>query len=149
MSYLQNALTKGETVAYQGKMSLWALLPSLLMGLIFLFAGLVFWPLSLLALMYWVGAAIYYVTTELAITNKRVIAKFGLISRATIEINLQNIESIQVRQSILGRIFDYGSIIVSGAGSPQAPVPGIRDPLRFRRAFLDAQEEKGERGDTH
>jgi len=58
-----------------------------------------------------------------------------------IELNLHKAESIQVHQSILGRMFDYGSIIVSGGGSPQAPIPGIAQPLEFRRAFLSAQEQ--------
>ena len=132
-SYVEGALTKGEQVIYQGKVSIWSLSFLLILGLIFLAA----WGFGLL---FWIAAAIKYFTTELAITNKRVIAKFGLISRSTIEINLQKIESIQVNQGILGRIFNYGSIVVSGAGNPQAPIPGISSPLQFRRAFVDTQE---------
>jgi uncharacterized membrane protein YdbT with pleckstrin-like domain len=136
-SYVEGALTKGEQVIYQGKVSIWSLVPLLLLGLVFL----AFWGLGLL---FWIVAAIRYFTTELAITNKRVIAKFGLISRSTIEINLQKIESIQVNQGILGRIFNFGSIVVSGAGNPQAPIPGISSPLQFRRAFVDTQESNGQ-----
>ena len=136
-SYVENALTKGEQVVYQGKVSIWSLLPLLLLGLIFL-------AVFGLGLLFWAAAAISYFTTELAITNKRVIAKFGLISRSTIEINLQKIESIQVNQGILGRIFNFGSIVVSGAGNPQAPIPGISSPLQFRRAFVDTQESNGQ-----
>lgn len=136
-SYVESALTKGEQVVYQGKVSIWSLVPLMLLGLIFLaFYGL--------GLLFWAAAAIRYFTTELAITNKRVIAKFGLISRSTIEINLQKIESIQVNQGILGRIFNFGSIVVSGAGNPQAPIPGISSPLQFRRAFIDTQESNGQ-----
>lgn len=131
--YIEGALTKGEEVVYTGKVSVWSLAPALLLGLIFLsFYGI--------GLLFWAAAAIKYFTTELAITNKRVIAKFGLISRSTIEINLQRIESIQVHQGILGRIFNFGSIVVSGAGNPQAPIPGISNPLQFRREFVDTQE---------
>ncbi len=136
-SYVESALTKGEQVVYQGKVSIWSLVPLLLLGLVFL----MFWGLGLL---FWIAAAIKYFTTELAITNKRVIAKFGLISRSTIEINLQKIESIQVNQSIIGRIFNFGSIVVSGAGNPQAPIPGISSPLQFRRSFVDTQESNGQ-----
>lgn len=133
-SYVENALTSGESVLYQGKVSLWSLMPLFLIGLFFL----AFWGIGLL---FWVAAAIKYFTTELAITNKRVIAKFGFISRSTVEINIQKIESIQVKQGIIGRIFNFGSIIVSGAGSPQAPIPGISSPLSFRRAFVHSQED--------
>ena len=136
-SYVEGALTKGEQVVYKGKVSIWSLAPLLLLGFIFLaFYGL--------GLLFWAVAAIRYLTTELAITNKRVIAKFGLISRSTIEINLQKIESIQVNQGILGRIFNFGSIVVSGAGNPQAPIPGISSPLQFRREFVDTQERNGQ-----
>lgn len=132
-SYVESALIKGEQVVYQGKVSVWSLAPLLFLGLILLgFYGF--------GLLFWGAAAVRYFTTELAITNKRVIAKFGLISRSTIEINLQKIESIQVHQGILGRIFNFGSIIVSGAGNPQAPVPGVSNPLVFRREFIVAQE---------
>jgi uncharacterized membrane protein YdbT with pleckstrin-like domain len=133
-SYVESALTKGERVIYEGKTSLWSLLPLILLGLLTLgFFGI--------GLLFWIAAAIRYFSTELAITNKRVIAKFGFISRTTIEINMQKIESIQVNQGILGRIFNFGSIVVSGAGNPQAPVPGISSPLNFRREFLNAQEQ--------
>ena len=132
-SYVEGALTKGEQVIYQVKVSIWSLSPLIIIGLILFFV----WGLGLL---FWIAAAIKYFTTELAITNKRVIAKFGLVSRSTIEINLQKIESIQVNQGILGRILNYGSIVVSGAGNPQAPIPGISSPLQFRRAFVDTQE---------
>ncbi|MDT3705980.1 MAG: PH domain-containing protein [Thiobacillus sp.] len=136
-SYVESALTKGEQVVYQGKVSIWSLAPLIVLGFIFLaFYGL--------GLLFWAAAAIRYLTTELAITNKRVIAKFGLISRSTIEINLQKIESIQVNQGILGRVFNFGSIVVSGAGNPQAPIPGISSPLQFRRAFVDTQESNGQ-----
>lgn len=135
-SYVESALTKGEKVEYQGKVSIWSMTPLVFIGFLLL-------PVFGIGVLLWIVAAIRYFTTELVITNKRVIAKFGLISRYTIEINLQKIESIQVKQGILGRIFNFGSIIVSGAGTPQAPVIGISSPLLFRHAFIDTQETNG------
>lgn len=132
-SYVENALTKGEQIVHLGRVSLWSLFPLILFGFLLL-------PLFGVGLILWIAAAIRFFTTELAITNKRVIAKFGLISRSTIEINVQKIESIQVNQGILGRIFNFGSIVVAGAGNPQAPVPGISQPMQFRRVFLETQE---------
>jgi hypothetical protein len=85
-----------------------------------------------------------YKTTELAFTNKRVIAKFGLISRKTIELNISKVESMQVNQGILGRIFNYGTLVISGVGNPQAPILGISDPMSFRRAFMESQDSAGE-----
>lgn len=136
-SYVESALTSGESIVYQGKVSIWSLVPLMVLGLILL-------PLWGVGILFWIAAAVRYYTTELSITNKRVIAKFGLISRSTIEINIHKIESIQVNQGIFGRIFNFGSIIVAGAGNPQAPVPGISSPLEFRRAFIDTQERYSE-----
>jgi hypothetical protein len=50
------------------------------------------------------------------------------------------VESIQVDQSVMGRILDYGTLVISGAGTPQAPIPGISNPIEFRRAFIEAQD---------
>ena len=81
-------------------------------------------------------AAIRYCRTEIAITNKRLIAKTGLIARSTIEINSEKVESLQVNQGIFGRMLNFGDIVVSGAGNPQAPIRGISAPMEFRRQFF-------------
>lgn len=74
-------------------------------------------------------------------TNKRVIAKSGFISRNTIETNLNRVGGITIEQSVLGRIFNYGSLVISGSGAKDAPIRGISDPMKFRRAFLEAQDK--------
>ena len=81
-------------------------------------------------------------STELAITNKRVIAKFGFIRRNTVELKLDRIEGLRVNQGIFGRIFNYGSVIVSGTGVTQTPIPAIDRPLDFRRLCLEAADSK-------
>jgi len=131
-SYVESALIPGEQVLYLGRISLWSMFPQL-------FFGVLLTPV-LIGLFLLVPAWIRYKSTELAVTSKRVIAKFGFVSRRTVELNIQKIESVQVEQGVLGRMFNYGSIIVAGGGNPFAPVPGIADPLSFRRAFLQAQE---------
>ncbi|WP_200883498.1 PH domain-containing protein [Aquabacterium sp. NJ1] len=88
-------------------------------------------------------ALIRYKKTELAFTNKRVIAKFGFISRHTVEIYLSKVESLQVSQGIFGRIFDFGTLIISGAGNPRAPIPGIDSPMLLRRLLMEFQDRSG------
>jgi uncharacterized membrane protein YdbT with pleckstrin-like domain len=132
-SYVQSNLIQNEKIQYEGKTSVWSLLPKILIGLILL-------PIYGIGLIFLASAAIAYFTTELAITNKRVIAKFGLIRRDTVEMNISKVESIQVEQGIIGRIFNFGSILVAGAGDPKAPIPGISTPLEFRKMFFEAQE---------
>jgi uncharacterized membrane protein YdbT with pleckstrin-like domain len=135
-NYVQSTLIADEKVIYEARISVWSLLPILIAGLIFLFL----WGFGLL---FWLAAFIRYKTTELAFTNKRVIAKFGFISRQTVELNLAKVETLQVNQGILGRIFNFGTLVISGAGNPQAPIPGISNPMAFRRSFMEFQDRAG------
>ena len=151
-SYIQTVISKNESIKHQGEISLWALFPVFFWGFVIvvpslafmaIFSGLIFFYsliLFLFGVSLWVYAAILYLTTEVAITNKRIIVKFGWISRTTMEINLPNVESVQVDQGILGRIFNYGNLILSGAGDPQTPIPEVTDPLDFRRKVFEIQE---------
>ena len=133
-SYIEGALIKDERIVYTGHVSLWQMAWLIMLGIILL-------PAFGLGLIFLFIAWIKYKTTELAITNKRVIAKFGFISRRTVEININKIESIQVDQSITSRIFNYGTLLISGAGEPQAPILGISKPMEFRKAFMEAQDQ--------
>lgn len=73
-------------------------------------------------------------------TEPRVIAKFGLVSRESIESKIERIESLQVNQRVMGGLLGFGTIVFSGAGMPQLTVPSIRDPLAFGRAMVGTQE---------
>ncbi|MDR0408346.1 MAG: PH domain-containing protein [Campylobacteraceae bacterium] len=137
MSYLQETLINGEEVVYEGRLSIWFLLPTIFLGVIFLLLSIYFIWSILVALVMFGLAYATYISTELAFTNKRVIAKVGFIKRVTVELNISKIETIQVRQSVLGRIFNYGSIIIAGAGNPQAPIAGISQPMVFRNKFME------------
>jgi uncharacterized membrane protein YdbT with pleckstrin-like domain len=80
----------------------------------------------------WLRAWIRRVSTELAVTDRRVIFKRGLIRRHTVEMNMDKVESVDVDQSILGRIFNYGDVTVRGTGASIEPLRMIGDPLHFR-----------------
>lgn len=133
-SYVEDALVKDERIVHLGHISLWSLWHLIALGVVLL-------PAFGLGLIFLVLAYVKYRTTELAITNKRVIVKTGFIRRSTIEININKVESLQVDQEVLGRMFDFGTLIISGAGTPQAPVAGISRPLEFRKAFIEAQDQ--------
>jgi|APDOM4702015191_1054821.scaffolds.fasta_scaffold24733_3 uncharacterized membrane protein YdbT with pleckstrin-like domain len=79
-------------------------------------------------------------TSEFAVTSRRVIIKVGLVSRRTVELNLEKVESIGVEQTILGRILSYGTIVVVGTGGTKEPFRGIADPMGFRKAVNEATE---------
>ena len=132
MSYIDDSLIEGETILHRARVSWWSQ------------AGLVILGILLLVLV--VGLALLVVawirvrSTEIAITNKRVIAKFGFIKRNTVEINLDKVEALKVEQGFWGRMLNYGTLFISGAGSSVAPIPGIADPLEFRRKFMEATD---------
>jgi uncharacterized membrane protein YdbT with pleckstrin-like domain len=96
------------------------------------YALLVFGALHLLR------AWLIRVTTELAVTNRKLVGKWGLISRRTIEQRLDKVDSIEVEQTILGRILRYGTVEVRGSGVTMTPLRLIGDPLTFRRRVEDA-----------
>jgi len=120
-SYVNKNLISGEQIVYQTKLH-WITFVSL-KGILTLF----------------IAPLIAYFTSEFAITNKRLIIKTGFISRNTFEMNHSKIESINVNQSILGRILGYGTLIIMGTGSTREPFAAIRDPLTFRKKFLEQQ----------
>lgn len=92
---------------------------------------------ALVAAVRGLDALIRRLTTELAITDRRVIYKVGLFRRSTFEMNLSKVESVGVEQSILGRMLGFGEVEVKGTGSSLAPITTISDPLKFR-SFITA-----------
>ncbi len=79
------------------------------------------------------SAVIRRQTTELVLTDRRIITKRGLVSRNTVEMNLNKIESLHVNQGLLGRIFNYGDVTVVGTGASLEPMRGITSPLELRK----------------
>lgn len=77
-------------------------------------------------------------TDEFVVTNKRVIIKTGLIAIWTLEMNLQKIETVSVEQSIPGRLLCYGSLTLIGSGGTREKFHCIKDPIKFRKAFMEA-----------
>jgi len=83
------------------------------------------------------GPIIDRYSDEFVITNKRVIVKKGLIRRKTFEMNHTKIESINVDQSVLGRILGYGTLRIVGSGGTKEVVSNIHKPLEFRKKFQE------------
>jgi uncharacterized membrane protein YdbT with pleckstrin-like domain len=72
--------------------------------------------------------------TEIAVTNRRVIIKTGLTSRRSLEIMLAKVESIGVAESVMGRMFGYGTVMIHGTGGTPEPFTKIAHPSEFRMA---------------
>lgn len=80
-------------------------------------------------------------TTEMAVTDRRVIFKVGWISRRTVELRLQQVEAVLVNQGIFGRLFGYGDMTVVGTGGTKETFSAVIEPLYFRNVvnhYVDA-----------
>ena len=152
MSYVEKTLQTGETILYQTRLHWIVFLPAIIVAVGGV-AAIVFsgrageatlvklvatagYALIIFAALMAVSTWIQFITTEMAITNRRVVAKIGFIWRRTIEMERQKVESVSVDQSILGRMLDYGTIIVRGTGSTLEPMVHIDSPLEFRNKLL-------------
>jgi len=118
-SYVNTSLIRDENVVYEAK-NHWIIFISLQ---------------SFLTL--FISPLIENWTSEYAITNKRVIIKIGLISRKTLEMNLSKIESVNVDQSIFGRLLGYGAITIIGTGGTRETFSALANPIQFRRVFQE------------
>ena len=90
---------------------------------------------AIVALFWMVKAWFHRWTTETDVTNMRVVHKTGFIKRRTFEMSLDKVESVDVNQSILGRILNYGDVTVLGVGEGGKTLDMIASPLSFRNAI--------------
>jgi uncharacterized membrane protein YdbT with pleckstrin-like domain len=146
MSYMTRQLLPGERIVCTASIH-WivyvpSLIPLLLCAYLLIahrsvkFAVYTATALGLYGLYRLARALIVTMTTELGVTNRRVVAKIGLIRRETIELNHSKVESFNVLQTILGRILGYGTLVVTGTGGTSMAVPIISRPMAFRREAM-------------
>jgi membrane protein YdbS with pleckstrin-like domain len=91
---------------------------------------------GLLGLLLLLGAWIRRSSTEIVVTDRRVIYKRGLLSRHTVEMNVSKIETVDVEQGLGGRIWSYGTVVIRGTGSGFEPLVGVGSPLAIRNAIV-------------
>ena len=126
MSYIEQSLSTGEKVEALFKLHRFAWIPMgiwIILGLITL--GLT-WPVALYEYL-------RLRCLEQGVTNKRVILKRGIISRKTEEMKLKSIETVEIEQGILGRIFGFGTVKITGRGISDVIFKGIDDPMAVKR----------------
>jgi uncharacterized membrane protein YdbT with pleckstrin-like domain len=150
MSYIYSNLKDNEKLAFKSSQSIkslffWSFIFGFIgLALVLLKGFIIIMGVSStgynLYLIYWsvllffvIKNLITYFTTEYGITNTRVMSKQGLIRRDIEEINLSSIESINVNQSIIGRILNYGTIIISGRGTSKVIFKDIDNVVEVRK----------------
>jgi uncharacterized membrane protein YdbT with pleckstrin-like domain len=145
MGYVEHVLQPGEEIKHVSRLTWIIYLPGIgfmIVGLVGLLLSASGQPNPFLSAMVGVivvlgAVSIFHAwfrrwTTEIAVTNRRVIYKRGFIRRHTIEMNMDKIESVDVDQSVIGRLFDYGTITVHGTGTGIEPLYKIDSPIEFR-----------------
>jgi uncharacterized membrane protein YdbT with pleckstrin-like domain len=143
LSYIQQVLQPGETIRYQGSVS-WVLylapLALAIAGVVAAATGPVGWMIGAIcfavALILTLRAWFIRWTTEIAVTNLRVIYARGFIQRRSVEIHMDKVESVDVDQSVLGRVFNYGTVMVRGTGATLEPFRDIDRPIDFRNQVV-------------
>jgi uncharacterized membrane protein YdbT with pleckstrin-like domain len=149
MDYAQRILQPGEVIAYRARLH-WILMARgaavLMLAAVFSLGAWfadtryvrVAW-LGLAGILALVGVYdilrgwVRRISTEIIVTNRRIILKTGLIGRQTIEMNLDKVESVLVRQGVLGRLLDFGAITIRGVGAGLEPIANLAAPLEFHR----------------
>jgi len=160
MHYIQNILMPDEKVIYSTRLSPILYVPVTgwcLTGIIILLFGgqwdFLNWPIEnysfyvllgigclLLSLFMGINAYILLHTSEYALTDRRVIAKIGWLRQVSVDILLQKVESVTVRQTLFGRLFNYGTVIICGTGGSKDPFFRVKHPLQFRNCIQHQAE---------
>jgi len=152
MAYIDENLLQGEKLAHTTTLHWIIFLKPFLLFIFSFIVMILIWDADI-DILKWIYYGLYIIsfglasietikliTTEFGVTNKRVIIKKGIIQRDSLEIFLHKVSGIQVNQKILGRIFNFGTIIISGTGGNREYFDNINDPLKLRRSVQEQVE---------
>ncbi|CAG9238050.1 bPH_2 domain-containing protein [Paraburkholderia tropica] len=142
MMRVESTLPPGERVVYEGHLSMWAMSPWITFGIVLMIWGVLLGCLGdarfSAAMLFGAGALLFAVaialllTTQLALTRKRVIATFGIVRQRSVAFELGEVRRVHVRQGVIGGVFDYGTIVIGRASAPALRIAGIEQPFVFR-----------------
>ena len=149
MGYAERVLQPGEAIAYRASLHWILMAPGVVLTVaamaLSIVAAVKAGPdlrtglLGLSLVLFLFGAAqllrawLRRISTEIIVTNRRIILKTGLVGRQSIEMNLDKVESVLVNQSVLGRILDYGALVIRGVGAGLEPIADVAAPLEFHK----------------
>jgi uncharacterized membrane protein YdbT with pleckstrin-like domain len=149
MSYLKTALSSEEEILYYtrphyivfSQVVLWFILALIAFKIMASFLLVV--VLLVASLGGGINALISYYCTEYAVTNRRILMKVGFIRRTSIEIFLDRIEGVYLEQSILGRLLNFGTVVIAGVGGTKTPFFYIPNPLKFQDQVQHQLQKRG------
>ena len=151
MSYIDRNLIDGERVVYRTRLHWLVFAMPILVTVVVLLPAAWFlldspnrqgfaWVPLVVALLVLLPAFIKRQSSDFAVTNKRVMMKSGVMTTRSVELLLNKIEAIAVDQSLVGRMFGYGNIVVTGSGGTREAFSQIQSPLEFRRAVQSVSD---------
>ncbi|TMQ67694.1 MAG: PH domain-containing protein [Candidatus Eisenbacteria bacterium] len=164
MSYLDESLATGETVLYRTGLHWSVLVAPWILGIALSLVGVGLWIVSFRvepsgampgvlriggAACLVIGAVAIVVgivrrsAVEVAVTNRRVLMKSGIVARRTIELMLSKVESVGIEQGVAGRLAGYGTVVVRGTGGTHEVFERIARPLEFRRQVQEQIQQSG------
>jgi uncharacterized membrane protein YdbT with pleckstrin-like domain len=148
MSYVQRVLQPSEQVRHISSIHWIVYWPGVAVALL---AAVAYWlsetrllpgvwrytayALALVAVVLLIQQWLQLWVTEIAVTNRRVIYKKGLVRRQTNEMNMDKVESVRIDQSILGRMLDYGDVTILGTGEGFETLRTIASPIELRNSI--------------
>jgi uncharacterized membrane protein YdbT with pleckstrin-like domain len=144
MRYIERILQPGESLVFTGRIHWIIYLPAAMLLAVALVAlaragnsqGMNWVPVAgmcaTVGLLAGVSAWIKRWTTEIDVTDRRIVYKRGLIRRHTVEMNMDKVESVDVDQTILGRFLNFGNVTIRGTGAGIEPLFNVEAPLQFR-----------------
>jgi uncharacterized membrane protein YdbT with pleckstrin-like domain len=150
MSYVEQHLLNGERVSFHTHLH-WKVYAAPVLLSLLVFLPLTLWaaasenriivvlPLAAIALLI-LMPYLQRRSSEFAVTNKRVIVKVGVLSTRSVELLLSKVEGITVTQDLMGKLFGYGEIVITGSGGTKEQFAGIQAPFEFRRAVQSATD---------
>ncbi|HZV92154.1 MAG TPA: PH domain-containing protein [Caldimonas sp.] len=150
MSYIDSNLIAGERVVYRTRLH-WSVFVVPVLFIVVILLPLAAWLVAsnrqqllwmpvVLAVLVLVPPVIKRQSSDFAVTNKRVMMKVGVFTTRSIELLLGKIEAISVDQTVGGRIFGYGNIVVTGSGGTREAFSQIQGPLEFRKAVQSVSD---------
>jgi hypothetical protein len=151
MSYFDRSLSTNENIRYVSSLSWYTQLKSVFLAIFLFLVGICSPALTssidhtgyvgiflILAFVFIILKSFLIInSTELVLTNLKVAMKKGILNIQVFEINLQKIESVQVQQTWVGRIFNFGMIELHGMGGSPIMINNVKDPTSFRRIILE------------
>jgi uncharacterized membrane protein YdbT with pleckstrin-like domain len=148
MSYVLKILQPGEQVIHIGRLHWIMYLPSIIVLCVAVAVLAIPTPSSDRTIIYGVSGVLVLIaalsafrawfkqfTTEIAVTDRRIIYKTGFISRHTAEMNMHRVETVAVEQGISGRVLNYGTVHIRGTGAGIENLKMIANPLALRSAI--------------